>query len=71
MRLSSPLPTRYPVPVALLQYNPLDGLADQTGITGINCIRCAEGSMPLSDVNAVAGPDPALVGTGSTFCDAW
>ena len=52
------------------QYNPLEGLADQTSITGIPCVLCAEGSMPMSDEGLTAS-----VGTPaterSTFCDAW
>lgn len=59
----------------LLQYNPLAGLADQSGITGFNCIKCAEGSMPL----VIGNEDPATSGAGlaatpaegSTYCDAW
>ena len=52
------------------QYNPLEGLADQTSITGIPCVLCAEGSMPMSDEGLTAGvATPAT--ERSTFCDAW
>ncbi|KAL4447453.1 hypothetical protein ABPG75_004672 [Micractinium tetrahymenae] len=57
------------------QYSPSEGLANQSSITGIPCIKCAEGSMPLKEGNedpatGGAGLD-ALATTGSTYCDAW
>lgn len=56
------------LPSFLLQYNPSEGLADQSSITGFNCVKCAEGSMPL--LNSPAAAVDALVEEGSTFCDA-
>ncbi len=59
------------------QYNPLPGLPDQSGITGFNCIKCAEGSMPLSAGKEDPNTTPLGAGTGATpaegatFCDAW
>lgn len=55
------------------QYNPLEGLPDQTDITGVPCILCAEGSVALTlDGN---GDDTALstdpLVPGATYCEAW
>ncbi|PSC75061.1 peptidyl-prolyl cis-trans cyclophilin-type [Micractinium conductrix] len=54
------------------QYNPLEGLPDQTDITGVPCILCAEGSVALTlDGN---GDDTALstdpLVPGATYCEA-
>lgn len=62
-------------PCPLGEYSPSAGLADQSSITGFNCVKCAVGSMPLSSSTV----DPATGGAGlgatptvgATFCDAW
>lgn len=55
-------------PCPIGQYNSLPGLPNQAGNTGLNCVACAAGSMPLVSGTAGTGSVPAV---GSTFCDAW
>jgi len=35
------------------QYSPSTGLADQTAISGINCLRCPKGSIALADTEVI------------------
>lgn len=68
-------------PCPIGQHSPSEGLPDQTSISGLNCLACAEGSVALG--NWLAGPylgdpqtaelvtDPADLRTGAYFCEAW
>ena len=51
------------------QYNPLDGLPDQTSIPGIPCIACAVGSMALRAGETASTEADEL--DGAVLCDAW
>ncbi|PSC70770.1 histidine-tRNA cytoplasmic isoform B [Micractinium conductrix] len=51
------------------RYNPLDGLGDQTSITGLQCVACPVGYLALSGIQEAASVTDATMTTGATFCD--